>query len=391
MGNCFKLCFERFWGKHRYQRIDEVYPTSDVDHTSPKSDRLPPRRRKLRSKQESYSESVLELHTSSNPLGPSNMKTQKEWEDILPNMPHEFIQLYELNQLLGIGSTSKVFLIQDRIQKRSTLPQLTRASYACKVIDKRKLTLGIEYEEIKFLFKQLRKEVEILRHISHPHIVSFHDFLESKHLLFIITEFVQGGELFDYLVQHGALSESRAKPAFHGLFSAVSYLHERGVIHRDIKAENVMLYSHINGQLSMKLIDFGFSTILKHDLAGSFLGTRGYIAPEITQHKQYNMSVDNWALGVLVYCTLSAKMPFALHHNNNHRPSQQGNNNHNNQQYEADEEENSALETIYRLQFPKKQWQHISGNVKELITALLRIDVWSRSTAKEALNHSWVS
>ena len=103
-----------------------------------------------------------------------------------------------------------------------------------------------------------------------------------------------------------------AQHLFADLFSAVSYLHERGVIHRDIKAENLLFYKKLNGEFTLKLIDFGFSTILKNDLARSFLGTGGYIAPEIRQNKNYSMSVDNWAMGVVLFCALSRTMPFGI-------------------------------------------------------------------------------
>jgi serine/threonine protein kinase len=81
-----------------------------------------------------------------------------------------------------------------------------------------------------------------------------------------------------------------------------------GIIHRDIKAENVLINRKEGGVMSVKVIDFGFSKMLKHNLAGSFLGTGGYIAPEIRQQKQYSRSVDMWACGVLMYVILSGDL-----------------------------------------------------------------------------------
>ena len=126
-----------------------------------------------------------------------------------------------------------------------------------------------------------------------------------------------GDELFEHIVRHGPLSENLCREVMRGVFSAVSYLHDRGVLHRDIKAENVIIQleeTSIDGVLSassVKLIDFGFSTMLRRtDLTGSFLGTGGYLAPEIRQQRLYGVSIDNWALGTLLYCSISGHLPF---------------------------------------------------------------------------------
>lgn len=315
-------------------------------------------RKTLRGKQESYSESVLEQYNH-------------EPQQIVQGLPREFSKLYELGQLLGVGTTSKVYQIM--LKKRKALTkQGVHRELACKIIDKRKLTLGMDREDVEPLLMQLRKEVDILRRISHPNIVSFQDFVESKALLFIITEYLPGGELFEYILKNGPLPEVQASRALYGVFSAVSYLHDRGVIHRDIKAENVIFFQKVNGDLSLKLIDFGFSTILKHDLTGSFLGTGGYIAPEIRQNKHYSMSVDNWALGVLIYCTLSAKLPFAV-------------------SVDILPNTRSECDNAFRLRFPERQWASISEEAKDLVRQLLNIDPFIRITAKESMQHAWVS
>lgn len=87
-------------------------------------------------------------------------------------------------------------------------------------------------------------------------------------------------------------------------------MHARGVIHRDLKAENLLIVDKGSQLPVVKLIDFGFSTILHHSLTGSFLGTGGYLAPEIRQQRLYSESVDIWACGVLLYLLLSCRLPF---------------------------------------------------------------------------------
>jgi serine/threonine protein kinase len=284
----------------------------------------------------------------------------------LSGIPQEFLKLYEFGKLLGVGTTSKVYQIFHKRRKYVG----HRKPFACKIIDKRKLTMGMLEEDVEPLLQQLRKEVDILRRIDHPHIVAFQDFVETKRLLFIITEYLPGGELFDYILKYGPLPEDLACKSLYGIFSAIAYMHDRGVIHRDIKAENVIFFHKVNGEVSLKLIDFGFSTILKHDLTGSFLGTGGYIAPEIRQNKQYSMSVDNWALGVLLYCTMSAKLPFSI---------------------SLDALPSDLLECSehFKLRFPSKQWIGVSESCKDLIRQLLTIDPFVRLAAKDALLHPW--
>lgn len=118
------------------------------------------------------------------------------------------------------------------------------------------------------------------------------------------------GELFDYLYETGPMKSKSAAYMMHGVVSAIDYMHSRNVVHRDIKAENLLLVSRGDGWPEVKIIDFGFSTVLKMTSTNSFLGTAGYLAPEIRQHRSYSKSVDIWALGVLIYLTLSCQLPF---------------------------------------------------------------------------------
>ena len=127
-----------------------------------------------------------------------------------------------------------------------------------------------------------------------------------------MTEYFPGEELYNYLVNRGPLSENTAKDFFFNLLETLNYMHGMGVIHRDIKAENIIVTGTENRKIKFKLIDFGFSRILENDLTGSFLGTGGYIAPEMRQSIKYSKSVDIWAVGVLLYCSLSCTMPFSI-------------------------------------------------------------------------------
>lgn len=178
--------------------------------------------------------------------------------------PEQFGKLYEISNLVGIGTTAKVYKVHSKLNK---IPLV------CKVIEKYTITTGMNMIEIEFVIDQLRKEVDILKRINHENIVTFYDFMETKDKLLIITEHLDGGELFDYILNNGPLNESSTCQVMYGVFAAIIYLHDRGVIHRDIKPENLIFFRNQLGDISLKLIDFGFSTILNHNLTGSFMGT----------------------------------------------------------------------------------------------------------------------
>jgi len=111
--------------------------------------------------------------------------------------------------------------------------------YACKVIDKRKLNMEVDNKDL--LLEQLRKEIEILQHLHHPNIVQFEDVIETAEKLFVIMELIQGGELFEYLLDRGPLPEDVALHVFRQVMGAITYMHDRGVVHRDLKAENLLV------------------------------------------------------------------------------------------------------------------------------------------------------
>jgi serine/threonine protein kinase len=284
--------------------------------------------------------------------------------------PTQFSKFYQIGALVGVGTTSKVYKVHSKFGKRTE--GWEEEALVCKIVDKQKLTFDVEDQDVETLLDQLSKEVEILKRIKHQNIVQFYDYMESKDRLFIITERLDGGELFDYILDNGPLSEGFARQILFGVFSAVAYLHERGVVHRDIKAENLIFCKDVNGDIALKLIDFGFSTVLRHAMTGSFMGTGGYIAPEIRQNKIYSTSVDSWSLGVLLYCTLAARLPFGI---------------------SLDQLPSSLKDCrgAFELVFPTKTWAKVSDPCKDLISKLLEIDPNRRYTVKQALAHPWVS
>lgn len=330
MGNCFRDCYDVYFASE-YTEI----PDDDANARDVKSDVM----------SETSGESMMTRDTI---------------------LPVQLDMYYEIGPIVGIGTTSKVHLV-----KRKNLHWKDNQQLVCKIINKHRIVKGVEDSDIDPLLDLLCREVEILKMIHHDNVVKYYDFMQSKDKLFIITERLEGGELFEYIITNGPLKEEFTNRIMYGVFAAVAYLHERGIVHRDIKAENLLFHKSSGGEDVLKLIDFGFSTLLDSDSTLSFIGTGGYIAPEIRQRRAYSTEVDNWSLGVLLFCTLSAKLPFDV----------------------SLDEIPDSLESCrgsYELVFAPKSWSHISDECKDLIARLLEVNPERRLTANQALHHPWV-
>lgn len=268
----------------------------------------------------------------------------------------EFYLNYELRDEIGVGSTSKCY---------KCVRKLTGAEYACKVIDKRQV-------ELKFsgLLDQFFMEIDVLKSLRHPNIIRLEETFESADRIYIVMELMQGGELFDYVVEKGTLSEEEAATIVRKIVSAMAHMHGMNIIHRDLKPENLLLTSK-GPAAEVKIIDFGLAKVVAQEtVASSFLGTKGYLAPEMLQRHDYNKAIDMWALGIIVFVLLCGCLPF--------------------------DEDSSKIASEadarkkFTLRFPK--WAaNLSPSAKDLLKNLLEIDPQARYTASQALNHPWVT
>ncbi|KAK9509203.1 hypothetical protein O3M35_006567 [Rhynocoris fuscipes] len=144
--------------------------------------------------------------------------------------------------------------------------------------------------------------------LRHPHIIRLYQVMETEKTIYLVTEYACGGEIFDFLVKNGRISEQEACKIFHQIVAAVNYCHSRNVVHRDLKAENLLLDANMN----IKLADFGFSNNFE---AGKKLctwcGSPPYAAPELFQGVQYDgPKADVWSLGVVLYVLVCGSLPF---------------------------------------------------------------------------------
>ncbi|XP_073466603.1 MAP/microtubule affinity-regulating kinase 3 isoform X6 [Aquarana catesbeiana] len=203
--------------------------------------------------------------------------------------PH--IGNYRLLKTIGKGNFAKVKLARHI---------LTGREVAIKIIDKTQLN--------PTSLQKLFREVRIMKILNHPNIVKLFEVIETEKTLYLIMEYASGGEVFDYLVAHGRMKEKEARSKFRQIVSAVQYCHQKHIVHRDLKAENLLLDADMN----IKIADFGFSNeFTVGNKLDTFCGSPPYAAPELFQGKKYDgPEVDVWSLGVILYTLVSGSLPF---------------------------------------------------------------------------------
>ncbi|KAI1240554.1 hypothetical protein IHE44_0008980 [Lamprotornis superbus] len=211
------------------------------------------------------------------------------------NEEHPHIGNYRLLKTIGKGNFAKVKLARH---------VLTGREVAVKIIDKTQLN--------PTSLQKLFREVRIMKILNHPNIVKLFEVIETEKTLYLVMEYASGGEVFDYLVAHGRMKEKEARSKFRQIVSAVQYCHQKCIVHRDLKAENLLLDSDMN----IKIADFGFSNeFTVGNKLDTFCGSPPYAAPELFQGKKYDgPEVDVWSLGELRERVLRGKyrIPFYM-------------------------------------------------------------------------------
>uniref|UniRef100_A0A8D2Q116 non-specific serine/threonine protein kinase n=1 Tax=Zosterops lateralis melanops TaxID=1220523 RepID=A0A8D2Q116_ZOSLA len=195
------------------------------------------------------------------------------------NEEHPHIGNYRLLKTIGKGNFAKVKLARH---------VLTGREYNCLFV----LCFYSWLQSLSFIFLA----------------VKLFEVIETEKTLYLVMEYASGGEVFDYLVAHGRMKEKEARSKFRQIVSAVQYCHQKCIVHRDLKAENLLLDSDMN----IKIADFGFSNeFTVGNKLDTFCGSPPYAAPELFQGKKYDgPEVDVWSLGVILYTLVSGSLPF---------------------------------------------------------------------------------
>ncbi|XP_068127691.1 testis-specific serine/threonine-protein kinase 1-like [Hyperolius riggenbachi] len=261
---------------------------------------------------------------------------------------------YKIGKHLGEGSYAKV---------KSAYSNRLKSNVAVKIIDRQKAPRD-------FVEKFLPRELEILTKVSHNSIIKTLEIFEKPNKkVYIIMELCVQGDLLEFIKSKGALSEETSRKLFRQIIIAVKYCHDKDIVHRDLKCENLLLDKDFN----LKISDFGFARHVYHDVNGkvilsnTFCGSAVYASPEVLQGIPYNPKIhDVWSLGVILYIMVTCAMPY----------------------------DDSNIKRMLRQQKAHKiDFSHspeLSSPCKEVICGMLEPDVTLRLTVDEILNHVWL-
>lgn len=252
---------------------------------------------------------------------------------------------YLLGATLGTGTFGKVKIGEH---------QMTKHKVAVKILNRQKI------KSLDVVGK-IRREIQNLKLFRHPHIIKLYQVISTPTDIFMIMEYVSGGELFDYIVKHGKLQEHEARRFFQQIISGVDYCHRHMIVHRDLKPENLLL----DHNRHVKIADFGLSNMM---LDGEFLrtscGSPNYAAPEVISGKLYaGPEVDIWSCGVILYALLCGTLPF------------------------DDEHVPTLFRKIKSGIFPIPEY--LNKQVVNLVCQMLQVDPLKRATIEEIKKHEW--
>lgn len=265
----------------------------------------------------------------------------------------EVSKKYDIEKKDSLGSGN--FAVVKKCKKKSD-GQL----YAIKIIDKNKV------EDMN----DIDREIDIMGKIEHPNIIRLFEVFDEPKKMSLIMELVEGGELFDRIVERGNFTEKDAANTVKTLCDALKYIHDKNIVHRDLKPENILMASKAP-DASIKIADFGLARLMKGtEMMKTACGTPGYVAPEVLQNKGYSSgAVDMWSVGVILYILLCGFPPF----------------------YE--EELPALFDQILkgRYDFPSPWWDNISKEAIACVKAMLTVDPKKRLTAADVPKDKWIT
>eukprot|EP01024_Parvocaulis_polyphysoides_P047334 TRINITY_DN4487_c2_g1_i2.p1 TRINITY_DN4487_c2_g1~~TRINITY_DN4487_c2_g1_i2.p1 ORF type:complete len:360 (-),score=82.51 TRINITY_DN4487_c2_g1_i2:358-1437(-) len=266
----------------------------------------------------------------------------------------DFLKRYEVGETVGIGGFA---VVKRGVDKK------TKEEVAIKVVDKSRYGAGD---------KSLEREIDVLTKVNHPNCIKLYAVYITNRKVYIVTELVSGGELLDRVTENGSFSENHAAMLIKQILEGVKYLHSPGIVHRDLKLENMIMLNEEEDS-PVKIADFGLSKFFSPDtVLSTVCGSPQYVAPEVLGvaqgAEQYSSAVDMWSVGVILFILLSGYSPF-------------------------DDENDAVLfqkirEGDYDADDPI--WDEVSEEAKDLVSKLLNVNADKRLSAEQALKHPWI-
>lgn len=282
-------------------------------------------------------------------------QNRKAWvEAIRVGSSHKFEDLYEIHEKIGEGGFAKVHSGRDKETGREV---------AIKVIRKNVYDMQAT--------REVEREMQIMKTLNHPRIIKTHDIFHVQDRVYIVMELMHGGTLKERIqAAGGTVAEGQARELIREVLEACVYLHSNGVVHRDIKLENVLCRSKQTPIRDTTLADFGYVNFLPEsgrEALRSLVGTPLYVAAEIIERKPYGPPVDIYACGIMAYRMISGFYPY----------------------HAEDDEQIMQLALKAELSFPPEEWSSASAECLSFLKALLNPNPHVRLTAEAALAHPW--
>ncbi|MEW5300638.1 MAG: hypothetical protein WDW36_003553 [Sanguina aurantia] len=266
----------------------------------------------------------------------------------------DFLERYEVGETVGVGGFAVVKKGRDKASGEPV---------AIKVVDKSRYAAGDN---------SLEREIQVLVKVDHPNCIKLFDVYITPRKVYIVTELVSGGELLDRVTEKGNYTEKDASSIIQQILEGVAYLHKQGIVHRDLKLENMVMTDERDDS-PVKIADFGLSKFFSPEtVLSTMCGSPQYVAPEVLGVgdglKEYSPAVDMWSVGVILFILLSGYSPF------------------------DDDNDAVLFEKIKKGNYDADDpiWENISLDAKDVVAKLLTVDSEKRLTADEALQHPWV-
>ncbi|XP_023026040.1 testis-specific serine/threonine-protein kinase 3 [Leptinotarsa decemlineata] len=271
---------------------------------------------------------------------------------------------YRLLRKLGEGSYARVYLAEFIGTTPNDEKEKANKLLACKIVDVSKAPKD-------FVKKFLPRELDILVRISHPHIIHIHSIFQRKTKYFIFMRHAENGDLLEFILKKGPISEAQSRVWMRQICLAVQYLHDMEIAHRDLKCENALITSNYN----LKLADFGFArfTIDSHGrklTSTTYCGSLSYAAPEILRGMPYHPKIaDIWSLGIILYIMINKAMPFD----------------------DTNVKRLHEQQVNRRWKFRTKVIDNLSEAIKQVVIHLLEPDIIKRWKVEQVLSSEWMA